>query len=1147
MLVLLLLCGFQVSRAQQAPISTDTLHVVGPGPFQLRPFVVEESLRLEIANPARNIPPSSYTLNAPAGLLTLRNVSVDSVMTLVAAYAYIPLDRPDGVRAWPYAGTEQTTSSRPLEQTRVPDLRRSGSVSRGVVAGSGRDASIESALRFEMEGELTPGVRILASLTDEDTPVLPQGTTRRLDQFDRVFIRLSTDRGELQLGDVDILHRSGRYGRVRRSLQGALVEATASPGTIGARSPWTARVAGATSRGIFRSQQIQALDGVQGPYRLEGNTGERFILVLPGSERVFLDGELMTRGAQEDYTIDYTTAEISFTSRHIIGRERRIRVEFEFTTNQFTRTFLFGSGQARTRIADLDVTAIREADGNAFTEELAFSSEDSAAVIMAGDTTPFRSGAREVVYDPEALFTQYFRETRPEANGDSLTIFVPVSREPMPGERVFRVTFTRFGPGEGSYIRTGSSSANGIVFTFVGEGAGEYKPVVPLSAPRSQELVSLRLVSRNLPWAQLSVEWAGSRLDRNRLSGLDADDDRGGAWASRLATNRWRTDAWIPIWLEAEGQVERRSAYFTSFDRTRDVEFERTWNIPRSAENSVLENAISGEDETIGRGRITMGLADSTRFEVAVDRIDLGDAFDGHQQRLSIQSYEAGLPSLSAHASWTRTRDRMSQQTGLQKGLWRRQGARISAPDDVSFRPWVRWQSEQMSVEEGERSMMSLEPDFRLYATGIEAGRGDWTGFASLETREETRFQPDALSSSVDILTSQLGARLSQSNLDMDLTLGWRQTRQDGDTRNDALLVTANSQWQPTRRARMALLYDARSERSATLQEIFIRAGPERGQFVWVDANGDGVIQLDEFIPETNPTEGDYVRTLLPSDSLEAVTSVMGRIRLDIRPDRRRRLQGLGSTTVMEVQETSRTARRSDVYLLQLGTFRSANQTVRGRLRLAQSVSLLPWIRSVDMDATAQTVRSLSSLASGSEASRSDLVDIETVWRMTSMWTWGLDLARELETSQSAQFSSRSFDVVSWRLRPSARLSISRRWTIATDPTVSFKTEQRSRTDAVVWILPVESVWAMESRIRLRTRLEHARVTFNSGSSSTAGSGLVGFQLTDGRGQGASWLWRTGLQAELSESLSARLTYDGRAPANGRTIHTGRFQLTALF
>ena len=95
-----------------------------------------------------------------------------------------------------------------------------------------------------------------------------------------------------------------------------------------------------TSKGKFRSQFIPIREGVQGPYRLEGDTSERFIIVLPGTERVYIDGQLQERGFDADYIIDYTTAEITFTPSRLVGSDSRVRVEFEYTTNQYTRSLL---------------------------------------------------------------------------------------------------------------------------------------------------------------------------------------------------------------------------------------------------------------------------------------------------------------------------------------------------------------------------------------------------------------------------------------------------------------------------------------------------------------------------------------------------------------------------------------------------------------------------------------------------------------------------------------------------------------------------------------------------------------------------------------------------------------------------------------
>jgi hypothetical protein len=138
---------------------------------------------------------------------------------------------------------------------------------------------------MELSGEVVEGVDLRAVLTDENTPILPEGTTQRLSEIDRVFIEVTSRRGSAQLGDFDFTLAASEFAQFNRKLQGAKVRGSI-PGGNGLVSGAEVVVAGATSRGTYRSQTLSAIDGVQGPYRLEGEAGERFILVVPGTEEV---------------------------------------------------------------------------------------------------------------------------------------------------------------------------------------------------------------------------------------------------------------------------------------------------------------------------------------------------------------------------------------------------------------------------------------------------------------------------------------------------------------------------------------------------------------------------------------------------------------------------------------------------------------------------------------------------------------------------------------------------------------------------------------------------------------------------------------------------------------------------------------------
>ncbi|PJA54220.1 MAG: hypothetical protein CO167_05035, partial [Candidatus Marinimicrobia bacterium CG_4_9_14_3_um_filter_48_9] len=83
---------------------------------------------------------------------------------------------------------------------------------------------------------------------------------------------------------------------------------------------------------------------------------ENFILVLAGSEQVRLDGELVKRGEDQDYTIDYNSAEINFTNARMINSQNQIVVDFEYAADAFLSDYSFGKQLAAVEAGYGDTT-----------------------------------------------------------------------------------------------------------------------------------------------------------------------------------------------------------------------------------------------------------------------------------------------------------------------------------------------------------------------------------------------------------------------------------------------------------------------------------------------------------------------------------------------------------------------------------------------------------------------------------------------------------------------------------------------------------------------------------------------------------------------------------------------------------------------
>ncbi|WP_319800031.1 hypothetical protein [Flavobacterium sp. N1718] len=224
-------------------------------------------------------------------------------------------------------------------------LSTSGSITRGVTVGNNQNAVVNSSLDLQITGRLSDKVSLRASIQDTNIPLQEGGYSQRLDEFDQIFIELFGDNWNIRAGDLFLENRRSRFLNFNKKVQGIAVGLTLGD----AEHKTTLYASAALVRGQYARSSFTGQEGNQGPYKLRGPNNELYILVISGSERVYVNGILLKRGESNDYIIDYNAGEITFTSLFPITSEMRINVEYQYADRNYTRFVTYGGATHETK------------------------------------------------------------------------------------------------------------------------------------------------------------------------------------------------------------------------------------------------------------------------------------------------------------------------------------------------------------------------------------------------------------------------------------------------------------------------------------------------------------------------------------------------------------------------------------------------------------------------------------------------------------------------------------------------------------------------------------------------------------------------------------------------------------------------------
>ncbi|MFN5415672.1 MAG: hypothetical protein ACK5B9_01360 [Flavobacteriia bacterium] len=729
-------------------------------------------------------------------------------------------------------------------------IQKKGSISRGIAFGNNQDLSINSSLNLELIGDLAPNLKILASVTDDNLPIQPQGNTNKLQEFDQVFIQIYNDQFKLIAGDFWLSRPSGYFLNYKKRAQGINGEYSWNPSKD---KKWKIQGSAALSKGKFARQIIQGVEGNQGPYRLRGNENEPFIVILSGTERVYIDGKLLERGQEFDYTIDYNTAEVIFTAKNFITKDIRIVVEFQYSDLNYARSLVQTSLDYSSKKMDFWLHTYSEQDAKNQTIQQDLSTADKLLLSDIGDSLLLaRTNSIDSIGFTE---NQNMYKLIDSLGIDSVLVF-----SINPDSALYRASFTFVEDFKGNYILD-ESNALGKIFRWVapvgGIPQGNYEPAKILFTPKQKQFLSSGFKYRFSPKFSIEAESAYSVNDINSYSSKDSKDDAGFSqhvksiyevpFAKKDSVFQWK--------FRQKTELEYLSTHFSPIEQYRAVEFDRDWNTrTKNYQGQQLLSALSAEFEHIKKGNLGLEFS----------YYSIGTDFNGIKSRLygkwNTKKWSANWNAALLKSSSTEDNQFLRHKVQLSRKFKR---TKLSYKDDFERNTF------QLSSTLKTNSYLFYDKEFS-YAN-VDSSKFNYKLF--YRERLDMRSDSTRLSKAAKARTAGVDLLLTRSkNQKINLILNYRElsiadSNLISDKPENTLLGRIDYDQKLWNSAlTWNTFYEVGSGLELKRDFIYVQVNDGQGVYTWIDYDEDGIKDLNEFEIAQFVDQASYIRVFTPSN-----------------------------------------------------------------------------------------------------------------------------------------------------------------------------------------------------------------------------------------------------------------------------------------
>ena len=564
---------FYCSTSAQVSSKVDTIYNISDeNSIQLtHPFILESSVLVFQGG----VPILVKKIQAIEGILILPNT--DPNFPIVISYDYLTNGLPLSVgptwRSLPELNLESieilSKKERPYSgnSDSESNIYSSGSIFRQLSVSPLGGSDFTGGLQMQLNGKLTKNMMVSGILTDQDLPIQPEGTTRELEELDQVYLMVTHPNYSVDAGDIIYEEKINNSNNINRKLVGLKNHYKVGQ--------WSGSGVYAGSKGNYTTLEMKGRDGNQGPYQLTGSNGNRDIIVLSGTEKVWVDGIQLIRGQNHDYTIDYSLGEIRFTPKVLIHADSDLFIEYQYSDFEYQKGFSGGSLKRNFgKSSFLTFGFFKESDQfnkNDWSQDI----QDSLSATESGNIQ-----ISTVIPDDEGDYI---------FSGDRYEYLPDEENQPR-----YAITF-EFDP-YGSYIRKISDTGR-IFYEFTGSdidlnsNVDKYSPFRTILGPKLHQFGFVGGDVSIGNYINISSQFMGSGLNQNTMA--FRQEKKGGS--SRKIDISIDSLVFGPtIWTAAISNWYRSDNYF-ALGQENDVMQRRLWNLDSARLNGVGESTIRSE------------------------------------------------------------------------------------------------------------------------------------------------------------------------------------------------------------------------------------------------------------------------------------------------------------------------------------------------------------------------------------------------------------------------------------------------------------------------------------------------------------------------------------------------------------------------